>query len=270
MNRMPTLFVSHGAPTYALEPGLAGRQLHDVAQLLPRPEAILIMSPHWTTPGVHVAATPEPATIHDFGGFDPALHKIRYPAAGHPALAQESAEILAASGWPVTLDRRRGLDHGAWVPLLHMFPQADVPAFQVSTPHNLDEAGAIRLGQTLAPMADRGVLIVGSGSLTHNLHEFRMEQSHGETYAKEFSGWIRQSLLDGDHERLAGALSQAPHARRAHPTSEHFLPLLVAAGAAGKDAAVTVLDGGIVHGVLSMESYVFGPVTHSNQSGAAL
>jgi 4,5-DOPA dioxygenase extradiol len=255
---LPTVFVSHGAPTFALEPGLAGAQLRALGTALGRPRAILVVSPHWMTPEVQVTSAEQPETVHDFGGFARALFDIRYPAPGSPALAARVRQVLGDHGIVASLDPVRGLDHGAWVPLLHMVPQADVPVVQVSLPLAADEARAFELGRALAPLAHEGVLIVGSGSLTHNLYEFRMGDVQEAAYAREFSGWIRQAVLDGDADRLLHALDRAPHARRAHPTTEHFLPLLVAAGAAGALTPSTVLDGGIRHGVLAMESYVFG------------
>lgn len=258
MHRQPTLFVSHGAPTFALEPGLAGQRLRELGQALQRPAAVLVVSPHWMTPAARVGTAARPQTIHDFGGFDPALDGLRYPAPGHPELAQRAIEVLRAAGWPAHADERRGLDHGAWVPLMHLWPQAGVPVFQVSLPAPLDAESAWAFGAALAPLANEGVLIVGSGSLTHNLYEFRMEQGTGERYATEFAHWMREAVASGDCERLQFALERAPHARRAHPTAEHFWPLLVAAGAAASRRPATVIDGGIVHGVLAMDAYVFG------------
>ena len=211
------------------------------------------------TRGVEITAAVRPDTIHDFGGFPRALYALRYPAPGSPALAARAQQALAASGIAASLDEHRGLDHGAWVPLLHMFPDADVPVVQVSIPFDTDEAKALALGRPLAPLAAEGVLIVGSGSLTHNLYEFRMGDDVKEaSYAREFSEWVRQAVVQGNVQRLAHALELAPHAARAHPTTEQFLPLLVAAGAAADARPATVLDGGIRHGVLAMESYVFG------------
>jgi 4,5-DOPA dioxygenase extradiol len=256
---LPTLFVSHGAPTFALEPGLAGAQLGALARALPVPRAVVVVSPHWMTPGVEVTAASAPGTIHDFGGFDRALYRMRYPAPGDPALARRVAALLRAAGWDAAPNEERGLDHGAWVPLMHLYPDATVPVVQVSMPMGLDARRAVDLGRALAPLADEGVLVVGSGSLTHNLYEFRAGTGEqGAAYAREFSEWIRAAVQAGDGERLADALERAPHAARAHPTTEHFLPLLVAFGAARAPLPATVLDGGIVHGVLAMESYAFG------------
>lgn len=258
MSRLPTLFVSHGAPTWALEPGIAGALLGDVGKALPRPEAVLVVSPHWMTHGTAVSAAAQPRTIHDFGGFPEALYRLQYPAPGHPAMAALAAETLARAGFDAALDDRRGLDHGAWVPLRHLYPSADVPAFQVSMPASLDANAAWRMGEALAPLAAQGILVIGSGSLTHNLHEFRTDPRRDEPYAVEFVEWVRDAALRRDDERLRNTLSLAPHAGRAHPTPEHFLPLLVAAAAADRAAPVRVLEGGMTFGVISMESYLFG------------
>lgn len=258
MNALPTVFVSHGAPTFAIEPGLAGAQLRALGLALGKPRAVVVVSPHWMTQGVEITATDKPQTVHDFGGFPRALYSLQYPAPGSPELAVRIQQQLQYQGISARLDVRRGLDHGAWVPLMHLFPEADVPVVQVSFPFDVDEAKAFALGKALAPLAQDGVLIVGSGSLTHNLYEFRKGEAQAAAYAQEFSAWVRKSVLDGDMTRLAQALALAPHAGRAHPTTEHFLPLLVAAGAASAPSQVTVLNGGIRHGVLAMESYVFG------------
>jgi 4,5-DOPA dioxygenase extradiol len=254
----PTLFISHGAPTYAMAPGVAGAQLSALGAALPRPVAVLVVSPHWTTRGVRVATTSHPTTLHDFGGFDPALSEIVYPVAGHPERANRAIEVLRAAGWDAQADSNWGLDHGAWVPLRYLFPEADVPVFQVSMPSELNERTAIKFGDSLRPLANEGVLIAGSGSLTHNLYEFRTHGVNEARYAQEFTAWVRDAVLNGDRDQLSNALTIAPHARRAHPTTEHFLPLLIAMGAAASTARATVLSGGITHGVLSMESYAFG------------
>jgi 4,5-DOPA dioxygenase extradiol len=257
---LPTLFVSHGAPTFALEPGRAGPALAALGRELQRPAAVLMVSPHWMTSDLRVSLAPTPRTIHDFGGFDPALYRIGYPAPGHPQLAQRTLDLLQDAGWRAHGEAERGLDHGAWVPMLHMYPAADVPVFQVSLPASLDADLAWELGRALAPLSDDGVLIVGSGSLTHNLYEFRQD-ARDEAYVTEFSAWVREAVEASDGQRLRRTLIDAPHAQRAHPSAEHFLPLLVAAGAAGNLTSPRVLEGGISHGVLAMDAFVFGRTT---------
>lgn len=260
MTRWPTLFISHGAPTFAIEPGIAGPALTALGKTLPRPKAVLVVSPHWMTREPRVATSAAPQTVHDFGGFPPALYQLQYPAPGAPEMAQRAIEVLRAAGWAAEADAQWGLDHGAWVPLLHLLPQADVPVFQVSLPARLDGARAYAFGQALAPLADEGVLIIGSGSLTHNLYEVRFDaaEAAGEDYALEFSAWITQAVLNGDHARLQQTMAIAPHAQRAHPTPEHLWPLMVAAGAAGAEVPAKRIEGGITHGVLAMDSYLFG------------
>ena len=270
---LPVLFVSHGAPTFAIEPGLAGPQLAALGRALPAAEAVLVVSPHWMTRGgVRVTASPLPETIHDFGGFPRDLYALRYPAAGHPALAARTAELLAQAGYQAGTDPRRGLDHGAWVPLRHLYPEAQVPVFQVSLPQPLDPAGALAFGRALAPLRGQGVLIVGSGSMTHNLYEFRGHGGGDAPYVAQFTQWVREAtrnaMRDGDVQPLIDYRRLAPHAERAHPTDEHFLPLLVAIGAAAAGEPLQVIDGGITYGILSMESYVIGQYRHDQPVAA--
>lgn len=255
MSRCPVLFVSHGAPTLALEAGGAAALLRELGARIPRPRAIVAVSPHWTTHGFAVGAAERPATLHDFCGFPRELHALEYPAAGDAALARQVAQRLAAAGEAPSLDARRGLDHGVWVPLMHLYPDAGIPVVPLSMPLNLGAAGAWRLGETLAPLRAEGVLILASGSLTHNLAELGADTAEA-AYVGEFATWVRSALVDRD--ALLDWQALAPHARRAHPTAEHFLPLLVAAGAAGEGSAVEVLDGGVSYGVLSMDAFLFG------------
>ena len=258
MSPAPVLFISHGAPTFALEPGPLGARLNALGKELSGVKAVLVVSPHWATDGVRVMANPSPATLHDFGGFPPALDDLQYPAPGHRQFAVEASQLLVEAGFKVSLDDGRGLDHGAWVPLLHLLPAAGIPVFQVSMPHTLDAAGALRLGRALAPLRQRGVLIVGSGSMTHNLYEFSASGTGEAAYAREFTAWVRQAVLADAKDELVDYRRLAPHAERAHPTEEHFLPLLVAIGAGDGESTVQVIEGGITYGVLSMESYVWG------------
>ncbi|MEX1828453.1 dioxygenase [Luteibacter sp. CQ10] len=257
MTRAPAIFASHGAPTFALEPGLLGSRLTDLGEShLADARAIVVVSPHWQTCGVRVTGAATPSTIHDFGGFPPALYSLTYDAPGAPSLAAETASLLIDHGFATTVDDERGYDHGAWVPMRYLRPDADVPVIQVSMPHNLDTAGALRLGEALGGLRDRGVAVVGSGSLTHNLYEVRRDGVNA-AYAVEFAAWSREAVLAGDVKSLLAYRRLAPSAIRAHPTEEHYLPLLVAVGAAGGDAPKAI-DGGITYGVLSMDSYAWG------------
>jgi 4,5-DOPA dioxygenase extradiol len=196
--------------------------------------------------------------VHDFGGFPAPLYALQYPAAGAPDVAREVAALLGRAGLPAQLVDEQGLDHGAWVPLLHMLPGAPLHVLQLSLPIEMRAADALALGRVLAPLRDQGVLIVGSGSLTHNLYEFRQSETETpESYVGEFVQWARRAALAHDDAALV-EFRGAPHSQRAHPSDEHYLPLLVAAGASAADESVEVIEGGVTYGVLSMEGYVFG------------
>ena len=258
MSRAPALFVSHGAPTFALEPGLLGPRLTALGRQLANVAAVLVVSPHWQTTGpIRVMHAARPDTLHDFRGFPEPLYELQYPAPGAPAVARATVERLRASGLEAQVDDARPLDHGAWVPLRYLLPEASVPVFQVSLPRNLTPAGALELGQALAPLRERGVVILGSGSMTHNLAEFRGPVSDPE-YARDFAAWVQRAVTRGDIGALIDYRARAPHAARAHPTEEHYLPLLVALGAATPTEPVTPIDGGITHGILSMDCYAWG------------
>jgi 4,5-DOPA dioxygenase extradiol len=173
-------------------------------------------------------------------------------------VAREVAELLTQSGLSAQLVDEQGLDHGAWVPLMHMLPGASVPVFQLSLPIELRPADALALGRALAPLREQGVLVVGSGSLTHNLYEFRQSETEApEDYVREFVQWARRAAIAHDMSALVD-FRGAPHSRRAHPSDEHYLPLLVAVGASSAGEPVEVIEGGVTYGVLSMEGYVFG------------
>ena len=257
MSRAPSLFISHGSPMFAVEPGLLGPNLARLGAGLPALTAIVVVSPHWQSRGVRVTGADVLETIHDFGGFPASLYALQYPARGDPALAADVVGLLQAAGFDASIDAERGLDHGAWVPLRYLRPRADVPVLQVSLPHDIDTVGALRLGRALAPLRERGVLVIGSGSLTHNLYEFRQHITDPE-YAQRFADWVAQAVQAGDVDALVRYRANAPHAARAHPTQEHYLPLLVALGASHADESRNRVAGGMTHGVLSMDSFGFG------------
>lgn len=255
---LPTLFVSHGAPTFALEPGDAGQALLGLAARMETPRAILVLSPHWIRATTALTTHAQPETIHDFGGFPAPLYRLRYPAAGAPEVARRAQTLLAGSGIEVELDATRGLDHGAWVPLLHMYPKADIPVVQLAMPYGITARGMFVLGRALAPLRQDGVLIVGSGSLTHNLYEFRGEDGPAEPYVLEFAEWIAARLQAGDEEALLDYRRRAPHAERAHPTDEHLLPLMFALGAAGPAPTIQRFAASDVrYRMLAMDTYRF-------------
>lgn len=257
MSRAPAMFISHGSPMFALEPGQLGPQLQRIGADLGELRAVLVVSPHWQTQGIAVSATTTPQTIHDFGGFPAPLYDLQYTPPGESALAGEVVRLLIDAGFAARVDPARGLDHGAWVPLRYLLPAANVPVLQVSMPQDLSAAGALQLGQTLAPLRDRGVLVIGSGSLTHNLQEFR-QQIRDPEYAQVFTDWVADAVLHGDVDALRHYRERAPHAERAHPSEEHFLPLLVALGASDAGDTRDRIAGGMTYGVLSMDSFGFG------------
>jgi 4,5-DOPA dioxygenase extradiol len=257
MELAPVFFISHGAPTFAIEPGTLGPRLHTLGQQLASAKAVLVVSPHWQTRDVQVMTTVKPETMHDFGGFPAALYKLQYPASGQPDIAAEAARLLTEAGFATTFDDQRGLDHGAWVPLMHLLPDVNVPVFQVSMPRTLTTAQALKLGQALAPLRAQGVVILASGSMTHNLYEFSPYATRVEPYVQEFAAWVRSAVQAKTTDALVAYRELAPHAQRAHPSEDHFLPLLVALGARCDDE-VRVIDESIIHGMLSMESYVWG------------
>jgi len=262
MTTLPTLFLSHGSPMHAVEPGAAGKSWAALGKSLPRPRALLVASAHWETSVPMLTGNPKPQTIHDFGGFPAALYALRYPAPGAPGIAAEAVALLKAAGITAGVDGCRGLDHGAWMPLLHMYPDHDVPVVQISLQPELGTARHVELGRALGPLAGDGVLIVGSGHTTHNLRDWIGNQRRTEPlrYAQAFTDWLNGRLDAHDTEALIDYRERAPDAVRAHPTEEHFLPLHVAWGAAGDDARVERVVTGFEAGALAMDSWLFHPV----------
>jgi 4,5-DOPA dioxygenase extradiol len=258
-DRMPTLFLSHGSPMHAVEPGAAGRAWAELGRALPRPRAVLMVSAHWETAAPMLSGSARPETIHDFGGFPPELYRLTYPAPGAPELATRSVALLEAAGIAAGVDGSRALDHGAWVPLRWMYPDADVPVVQLSVQPRLGTAHHLRLGRALAPLTAEGVLIVGSGHTTHNLRDWMAHARRPEPlpYVKAFSNWLADTLAAHDTEALVAYRERAPDAQRAHPTDEHFLPLFVAYGAAGGAPRPERVVDGYLNGALSMDSYLF-------------
>ncbi len=261
MSTLPTLFVSHGSPMLAQDAGRTGARWRELAAALPKPRAILMLSAHWLTRTPQVSAAAQPETIHDFGGFPPALFELQYPAPGAPWLAEQAVALLSEAGLAATLHPDRGLDHGAWVPLREMYPAADIPVTQLSLQPQLGPAHHYQLGQALAPLRAQGVLIIGSGSLTHNLRDVLWnagdDESNVPAYVREFQGWMHEKLLTSDLAALLDYRQQAPHAQRAHPSDEHLLPLFAMLGAAAGENLERHYSG-ITEGVLAMDVYRFG------------
>ncbi|MCG3192155.1 MAG: 4,5-DOPA dioxygenase extradiol [Thermoanaerobaculia bacterium] len=234
--KLPAWFTAHGNPMNALGKTPFSEFLSRWGRSVAQPRAILAVSAHWESLGTKVTSSARPETIHDFYGFPRELFTLRYPAPGSQVLATRVVELLAGAGIPASEDARRGLDHGAWAPLLFLFPDAEIPVVQVSLtrPSNLMEHVAV--GRALSPLREEGVLIVGSGNLVHNLGEadLRDRDLPVDRWAEEFDEWVANRLGAWDVEALCRPWD-GPHGRRAHPTLEHYAPLLVVAGAAGSE-----------------------------------
>lgn len=256
-SKLPTLFLSHGSPMHALEPGAVRAAWEGIARALPRPEALLVASAHWETNLPMLTGNAKPETIHDFYGFPKPLYQIRYPAPGAPEVGERALALLKDAGFTAAIDGCRGLDHGAWSPLLYMYPAADIPIVQVSVQTELGTRHHLALGRALAKLAGEGILILGSGHMTHNLRERRNGPAAG--YVREFQDWVQRKIEAHDLEALADYRALTPHGARAHPTEEHFLPLFVALGAATNNYRAERLYDGIDTGVLAMDAYTFGP-----------
>src|SRR5512146_2267847 len=261
MKNLPTLFVSHGSPMLSLEDGPARRFLSGWSAQHARPSAILVASAHWETRGgVAVSTAEQPRTIHDFGGFPRELYELQYAAPGAPGLAGQTVTLLQEAGFAVSPSDSRGLDHGAWVPLRLMYPDADIPVFQMSLIHGASPAEHYRLGAALQPLRHQGVLIMGSGSVTHNLYEImgHSQEDPVEPWVSEFDQWLAATLEAGRVSELLDYRKLAPHAGRNHPTEEHLLPLFVALGAAGAGAVASRAHASHTYGILAMDAYTFG------------
>jgi 4,5-DOPA dioxygenase extradiol len=254
---LPSVFISHGSPMHALEPGAAGDAWKTLAQRLPRPRAILIASAHWETNIPMLTGAEKPETIHDFYNFPEPLYRLRYPAPGAPKVAQRAQALLKDAGFTAGIDGCRGLDHGAWSPLLYMYPKADIPVVQISVQPAFGPRHHVQLGRSLRKLSEEGVLIIGSGHMTHNLRDWSRGGGKPEPYAREFQDWVKARLEAHDIDSLIDYRSRSPHGARAHPTDEHFLPLFFALGAAPEKTRPERVYDAIDSGVLAMDAYVF-------------
>jgi len=251
----PALFVTHGAPTLPLEDIAARDFLSGAGDLLDGARAVLVVSAHWEAPVASVSAATRPRTIHDFHGFPEALYRLGYPAAGDAAVARSVADALRSAGLAVRVDPERGLDHGAWVPLLLMRPKADLPVLQLSTLAGQGPAAHLALGQALRPLRDEGVAVLASGSITHNLRDIDWTPEAGERdWARAFADWLADRVAADDREALVDYRARAPHAVHAHPHDDHLMPFYVALGAGG---AGERLHASTSHGTLAMDAYRF-------------
>lgn len=258
MTSFPSLFVSHGSPMMALEDSRARRFLCKLGEEIGRPEAIIIASAHWEAPRLAFTTAERLPTIHDFGGFPQALRDCQYTPPGAPDAVAKAAGLLQAAGMTAYAEPVRGVDHGTWVPLMLMYPDADIPVAQISIETALGAARQLEIGRALAPLRDDGVLVIGSGNITHNLREMNRAEPDGEghDWVVEFGNWVADALAAGLIDELI-AWEKAPHARRSHPSDEHFLPLFTALGAGGPDAVAEKIHSSYSYGSLAMDMYSF-------------
>ena len=260
---IPALFLSHGSPMIFLDQTPAHDFLTHLSIITGAPKAIVVISAHWETQDLQVMGTEHPKTLYDFGGFDPRLYQLTYPAFGDPALAERIVTALAAQNISAHIHTTRGLDHGAWIPLILAFPQADIPVLQISVPKGATPRAMFDLGQALAFLRTENILIIGSGSFTHNLYEFMGQDVTAvpEPWVVAFADWMREKLASGDVESVLDYRRLAPFARENHPTEEHMLPLFVAMGAGTNGhefGRVQHVHHSYNHAILAMDAYGFG------------
>jgi 4,5-DOPA dioxygenase extradiol len=262
-NVMPVLFIGHGSPTNAIENNEFSREWQRLGRELPKPAAVLIVSAHWLTRGTAITAMPAPKTIHDFGGFQKELYEVQYPAPGSPALASEVKQLV--QGTDVHLDHDWGLDHGAWSVIVHLYPDADIPVLQLSIDLTQGPRYHYELAKELAALRRKGVLILGSGNMVHNLRMLHLtggmdsiNTEYGYDWAHELNARFKEKIAAGDHQPLMQYESLHAAAKLAIPTPEHYLPLMYVLGLQEKNDMPTFFNDRLVAGSLSMTSVLFG------------
>jgi len=254
--KMPLLFLGHGSPMNAIEENEFVSGFRDIAKTLPRPAAILCISAHWFTRGSKVTAMEKPETIHDFGGFPKALYDIQYPAKGHPALAKQIKDILSPT--PIELDESWGLDHGTWSVIKHLYPKADIPVIQLSIDYTQEAAYHYDLAKRLSPLREKGILIIGSGNIVHNLglvdfENFDMD-NYGYEWAVEARETVNNLLITGDDQSLIHYEKLGKAVQLAVPSPDHYLPLIYILGLKQKEETMILFNDKMVAGSLSMTS----------------
>jgi 4,5-DOPA dioxygenase extradiol len=250
---MPSLFISHGAPSIAIEHDGFTRAVASFGESLRGARAIAVVSAHWQARTIRVNAVARPETIYDFGGFAEELYDIRYEAPGDPSLAREIASLLGGAA----LEEARGWDHGLWVPMRILLPDAKVPIVEIAQPYPITPAELLRIGQALAPLRHRGIVIAGSGGIVHNLRAIHLADKNApvDEWAKQFDDWFAAHLAARDFDTLTRYRDLAPHANLAVPTPEHFDPVFVALGASLDTDALTTIYEGFHYGNLSMRTF---------------
>ncbi|WP_339298412.1 class III extradiol ring-cleavage dioxygenase [Paenibacillus sp. FSL R5-0623] len=254
---MPSLFIAHGAPSLALEENVYTEFLQKLGQELPKPKAIVLFSAHWESTTQLVSSVANYETIYDFGGFQPELYQIKYPAQGQAETTAEVERLFAEAGIPVQTDDVRGLDHGAWVVLRLLYPDADIPVVALSVNRYLTGEQQYRVGQALASLREQDILVIGSGGTVHNLRRLNWESDGVDPWASEFDNWLHDKLVSWDTESLFSYDKLAPSAQAAVPTSEHFVPLLLAMGAGDQNKRASLLFKAYQYGNLSLSCWKF-------------
>lgn len=258
MSSFPAVFISHGSPELPLQSGSVVDFLKQLGTQLGQPKAILCISAHWGTRRPAVNGTLAPPTIHDFSGFSPKLYRLQYPAPADPELGDQVVDLLNSAGIESEVNPERGLDHGAWNPLMLMYPAANIPVIQLSIQPRLGTLHHLVVGQALEPLRDQGILVLASGGATHNLREFGGYAYNAAPphWVSQFDEWLKDAVTMGKVEQLLNYRDLAPHAVRNHPTEEHLLPLFMAMGAGGVTKG-TQLHSSFTYGVFSMAAYAF-------------
>ncbi len=255
LQTLPGLFISHGSPMLAINPEQVGPALERLSLNLPKPEAIIVMSAHWESSALEVNTGVRPETWHDFRGFPPELYDIRYPAPGHPELAEDILHMLSEAGFSAHANSTRPHDHGVWMPLLHMYPQADIPVVEIALPISMSAQDIYKIGQTLAPLRSKQILIIGSGSITHNLRELSWNRQPAPVpvWASAFRNYVVSKLAHSDYDAVLD-WQTIPYAERNHPTLEHFAPLFFAMGTGHR---FSIVHSSFSMGSLGMDIYRF-------------
>lgn len=254
MVKMPVLFIGHGSPMNALKDNQYTDNWITIARQIPRPEAILFISAHWYTHGSRITDEAHPRMVYDMYGFPEELYRIEYKAAGAPALAHEVKSLIQRDA---AIDNSWGLDHGAWSVLHRMFPEADIPVFQLSVDMNADARTHFQIGKELGSLRDKGVLILGSGNVVHNLGRISWDMAGGQPWAEEFDNYIKAQIEAGDYKNVIDYQSAGESSRLAFPTPEHYFPLLYVLGASEAEDRLTIFNDSCIMGSMSMTCYLF-------------
>jgi 4,5-DOPA dioxygenase extradiol len=258
--KMPALFLGHGSPMNAIEDNEFVQGFKNIVKEIPKPQLIICISAHWETKGTLITAMPMPKTIHDFGGFPKALFDVEYPAKGSPEMAKKTKEVIKST--EVQLDNTWGLDHGAWSVIKHLYPKADVPVIQLSIDYTKDPQFHYNLGKELTALRNKGVLIIGSGNMVHNLSmiawDKMQESNYGYDWALEASAQLKSLIVEGNHQPLINYQKLGKALQLAVPTSEHYLPLLYTLGLQQKNEPIALFNDKAVAGSLMMTSVKIG------------